>query len=85
MYFFLIGRHRGAFFSTLIEKGFIASKATTKKKAFEIVLNLVEAEHAEPIISDLLPFLSHKQPKLVAASINCITEILKYPKTIGIN
>lgn len=35
----------------------------------------IELDKADPIIEDLLPFVSHKMPKLVAATLNALTAI----------
>lgn len=60
-----------------IEKGLSAMKAGTRSKTVELLMILIELDVAEPVVTDLTTFFSHKQPKLVAASINCITEIVR--------
>ena len=60
-----------------IEKGLSATKAGTRAKTVEMLMILIELDVAEPVVTDLTSFLSHKQPKLVAAVINCLTEIIK--------
>lgn len=64
--------------STLIEKGLGAARVGTKTRAVEILLEFVAIDAAEPVITELGVFLSHKQPKLVAATVNAMTEIVKY-------
>ena len=61
----------------VIEKGLSVMKAGTRSKTVELLMILIELDIAEPVVADLTAFFSHKQPKLVAASINCITEIVK--------
>jgi len=41
----------------------------------EALLLYIELDKADPIIEDLLPFVSHKMPKLVAATLNALTAI----------
>lgn len=60
-----------------IEKGLSAMKAGTRSKTVELLMILIELDVTEPVVTDLTTFFSHKQPKLVAATINCITEIVK--------
>lgn len=62
---------------SVIEKGLSAMKAGTRTKTIELLMILIELDVAEPVVTDLVSFLSHKQPKLVAAAINCLTEIIK--------
>ena len=60
-----------------IEKGLSAMKAGTRTKTLELLMILIELDVAEPVVTDLISFLSHKQPKLVASVINCLTETVK--------
>ena len=60
-----------------IEKGLSAMKAGTKSKTVELLMILIELDVAEPVVTELVTFLNHKQPKLVAATINCLTEIIR--------
>ena len=52
-------------------------KAGTRTKTIELLMILIELDVAEPVVTDLITFFAHKQPKLVAASINCLTEIVR--------
>jgi cytoskeleton-associated protein 5 len=70
-------RFRSLVLSTIIEKGLGAARVTTRTKAVEVLLEFVAADVAEPVIMELGTFINHKQPKLVAASINVITEIVR--------
>lgn len=63
---------------SLIEKGLGATRAPTKAKALDIILEYVALDTGEPITTELSAFMTHKQPKIVAASINALTEIVKY-------
>lgn len=63
--------------TNVIEKGLSAMKAGTRMKTVELLMILIEMDIAEPVVTELTTFFSHKQPKLVAASINCLTEIVK--------
>lgn len=63
--------------TNVIEKGLSAMKAGTRTKTVELLMILIELDVAEPVVTELTCFFSHKQPKLVAASINCLTEIVR--------
>jgi len=63
--------------TNVIEKGLSAMKAGTRTKTIELLMILIEMDVAEPVVTELTTFFSHKQPKLVAASVNCLTEIVK--------
>ena len=52
-------------------------KAGTRSKTVELLMILIELDVSEPVVTDLISFLTHKQPKLVASVINCLTEIVK--------
>ena len=60
-----------------IEKGLSAMKAGTRTKTVELLMILIELDVSEPIVTDLISFFSHKQPKLIASAINCLTEIVR--------
>lgn len=61
----------------LVEKGLNVTRSGTKKAALELSLLYVEVENtAEGVISDLLKALDAKQPKLVAASVGIMKEIV---------
>jgi hypothetical protein len=61
-----------------IEKGLSAARAGTRTKTVELLMILIELDVAEPVVQDLLTFLSHKMPKLIASVLNCLTEIVRY-------
>ncbi|KAK3115054.1 hypothetical protein LTR53_005973 [Teratosphaeriaceae sp. CCFEE 6253] len=58
----------------IVEKGLMGRPAA-KASALESLLLLIELDKADPIIEELLPFLSHKQPKVIAASLSALTAI----------
>ncbi|KAK6330139.1 Microtubule-associated protein, microtubule dynamics during spindle orientation [Orbilia blumenaviensis] len=61
----------------LAEKGIVSTKAATKAKAIDVLLLYIELDTPAPIIDDLLPFLSHKMPKIVAATTNVLFTIYR--------
>ncbi|KAK4545867.1 hypothetical protein LTR36_002431 [Oleoguttula mirabilis] len=58
----------------IVEKGLMGRPAA-KAAALESLLLLIELDKADPIIEELLPFLAHKQPKVIAASLAAVTSI----------
>ncbi|RDW68329.1 hypothetical protein BP5796_08986 [Coleophoma crateriformis] len=60
----------------LAEKGLASTRAATKASALEAILLYVELDTAGPIIEELLPVLSNKQPKVVAATLASLTAII---------
>lgn len=58
-----------------MEKGLTSTKANTKSYSLEAILLYIELDIAAPIIEDLLPPLSNKQPKVVAATLGALTAI----------
>lgn len=71
----LILRTRGHVVTSLVEKGLASTRAATKKSAQEAILLYIELDTPAPIIDDLLPALSNKQPKVVAATLAMLTAI----------
>ncbi|KAI9652719.1 MAG: Microtubule-associated protein, microtubule dynamics during spindle orientation [Alyxoria varia] len=68
-------RTRSTAIAPLAEKGLIASKPSAKQKAQEAILLYIEMDIADPVIDELLPLLSHKLPKIIAAVLNTFTAI----------
>ncbi|KAF7934384.1 uncharacterized protein EAE98_000905 [Botrytis deweyae] len=68
-------RTRSHTLTSLVEKGLSSTRAATKASALEALLLYVELDVAAPVIEELLPALSHKQPKIVAATVTAITAI----------
>ncbi|BFZ57087.1 hypothetical protein PYCC9005_004137 [Savitreella phatthalungensis] len=59
----------------LVDKCLGSTRAGTKQKAIDACLMYVELEAGEPVIEDLIPGLSAKLPKLVAATASAIRHI----------
>ena len=59
----------------IVEKGLAATRPQAKQKALELILLYIELDKADPIIEELLPILSHKQPKIIAATLSALTSI----------
>lgn len=61
----------------LCEKGLSSSRAGTKAKAIDALLWFVEyAGDAGAIVEDILPFLSHRLPKLVSGCVGALAQII---------
>ena len=61
----------------LVEKGLSSTRAASKANALEAILQYAELDVPGPIVEDILPILSHKQPKVVAAAVKSLTEIYR--------
>ncbi|KAJ9608129.1 hypothetical protein H2200_007117 [Cladophialophora chaetospira] len=59
----------------IYEKGLSSTRAQTKASALEAILLYIELDKSDPVIEELLPALSHKQPKVIAATLTAITAI----------
>ncbi|KAI9883054.1 MAG: hypothetical protein M1823_005179 [Watsoniomyces obsoletus] len=59
----------------LAEKGLSSTRAATKTSSLEALLLYVELDQPGPVVEELLPALSHKQPKIIAAVLNALTSI----------
>jgi hypothetical protein len=68
-------RTRNHTISSLAEKGLSSTRAATKASALEAILLYIELDTAVPVIEELLPALSNKQPKVVAATLAALTAI----------
>ncbi|KAI6248598.1 Spindle pole body component alp14 [Erysiphe necator] len=68
-------RSRGYTINSLVEKGLASAKVNTKSTSLEAILLYVELDTAAPVLEDLLPSLSNKQPKVVAATLGALTAI----------
>ncbi|KAI9870786.1 MAG: Microtubule-associated protein, microtubule dynamics during spindle orientation, partial [Pleopsidium flavum] len=66
---------RNVTISPIVEKGLSSTRAATKQSALEALLLYIELDKADPIIEDLIPHLSHKQPKIIAAALSALTSI----------
>ncbi|KAF3905369.1 hypothetical protein ABW21_db0201741 [Orbilia brochopaga] len=63
--------------ASLVEKGLVSSKASTKSKTVDVLLLYIELDIPSPVVDELLPFLSHKMPKVVAATTNALCTIYR--------
>jgi cytoskeleton-associated protein 5 len=59
----------------IYEKGLLSTRPQAKASALEAILLYVEIDKSDPVIEELLPALSHKQPKVIAATLGAITAI----------
>ncbi|KAK6332720.1 Microtubule-associated protein, microtubule dynamics during spindle orientation [Orbilia brochopaga] len=70
-------RSRPHTIAPLVEKGLVSSKASTKLKSVDVLLLHIELDTPSPVVDELLPFLSHKMPKVVAATTNALCTIYR--------
>ncbi|KAK9721017.1 hypothetical protein K7432_003762 [Basidiobolus ranarum] len=61
----------------VVDKGLSSSRAGTKNKAVDIMLLFVEIGSADIVIEHLLNSLNHKLPKLVAAALFSLKQIIR--------
>ncbi|KAL2177352.1 armadillo-type protein [Thermothelomyces heterothallicus CBS 202.75] len=59
----------------IAEKCLTSTRAATKASALEALLLFIEIDVPAPVIEELLPVLSSKQPKVVAAALSALTQI----------
>lgn len=68
-------RTRGHTVTPIVEKCLSSTRPATKQNALEALLLYIEMDAAGPIVEDVLPGLSNKVPKNVAATLNALTQI----------
>lgn len=69
--------------SSLCEKGLSSSRAGTKTKSVEVLLLFVEVSNdAGLVVEDILPFLTHRLPKLVAGCVGALASMVENFGTI---
>ncbi|KAI0545348.1 ARM repeat-containing protein [Xylaria curta] len=68
-------RSRGQVVAPIVEKGLVSTRPATKASSVEALLLLVELDVAAPVIEDILPAISAKQPKVIAAALAALTTI----------
>ncbi|KAI1104790.1 armadillo-type protein [Jackrogersella minutella] len=68
-------RSRGHVVTPIVEKGLVSTRPATKASSIEALLLLVEIDVSGPIIEDILPAISAKQPKVIAAALSALTTI----------
>lgn len=59
----------------ICEKALISARESTRKNAIEALLLIVEHDNAAPVVEGMVPFLSSKLPKLVAATVKALNVI----------
>lgn len=69
-------RSRNQTITPIVEKGLTSTRAAIKQSAIEALLLYIELDKVDPIIEDLLPSLSSKQPKVIAAALAALTTIV---------
>ncbi|KAG0237016.1 Microtubule-associated protein, microtubule dynamics during spindle orientation [Actinomortierella wolfii] len=69
----------------VVEKCLSAARTGTKAKALELILLCVEVDTPDPVIENVLPGLDARLPKLVAATTNALTAIVRTYGTKNIN
>ncbi|KAI1764839.1 armadillo-type protein [Hypoxylon sp. FL1150] len=68
-------RSRGQVVTPIVEKGLVSTRPGTKASSIEAILLLIELDIAGPVIEDILPAISAKQPKVIAAALAALTTI----------
>ncbi|KAI0131495.1 ARM repeat-containing protein [Daldinia grandis] len=68
-------RSRGHVVTPIVEKGLVSTRPATKASSVEALLLLIELDAAGPVVEDILPALSAKQPKVIAAALAALTTI----------
>lgn len=66
---------RSATVAPVVEKG-LTGRPAAKQAALESLLLLIELDRADPVVEEILPFISHKLPKLVVAALAALTAIV---------
>ncbi|KAI0534850.1 armadillo-type protein [Xylaria digitata] len=68
-------RSRAQVITPIVEKGLISTRPATKAASLEALLLLIELDVAGPVIEDILPVISAKLPKVIAAALAALTTI----------
>lgn len=61
----------------VVEKCLGATRAGTKNKAIDLILMYIQVDTPDPIVQEVLPGLDAKQPKLVAATVTTLKEVIR--------
>lgn len=69
-------RTRGLTLEPIREKALSSTRPAAKAAALEAVLLYVEIDKPDLVLEELLPALSHKQPKVIAATLSAISTII---------
>lgn len=59
----------------IVEKGLASTRPAAKQKALEAILLYIELDKPDPIVEEIIPLLSHKQPKIIATTLSALTSI----------
>lgn len=70
-------RLRPTVVAAMIEKSLGSSRAGTRKNCLDGLLWFIELDTSDPIVEELLPYLSHRMPKLVVGATSALTEIFR--------
>ncbi|CAE6995774.1 hypothetical protein P3342_000201 [Pyrenophora teres f. teres] len=68
-------RTRNITIATIAEKGLPSTRPAAKQKALEALMLYIETDKPDPVIEELLPVLGNKQPKVIAATLDALTQI----------
>ncbi|KAF4555027.1 Hypothetical protein D9617_3g020960 [Elsinoe fawcettii] len=67
-------RTRTETITPIVEKG-LTGRPAAKASALEALMLYIELDKADPVIDELIPLLSHKQPKVIAATLSALTSL----------
>lgn len=68
-------RIRGTVVGPLVEKALGSTRAGTRQNAIDALLWFVELDTPDPVVEEMIPFLSHRTPKVVVATLKGLSEI----------
>jgi cytoskeleton-associated protein 5 len=72
------GKVRPMVLPVLIEKCLANGRTGIRAKCLEALLFFVELDTSESVIAELAAFMTHKQPKLIAACLAAVADIVRY-------
>lgn len=67
-------RTRNETIAPIVEKG-LTGRPAAKASALEALMLYIELDKPDPVIDELIPLLSHKQPKIIAATLSALTSL----------
>ncbi|ODV98497.1 hypothetical protein PACTADRAFT_31888 [Pachysolen tannophilus NRRL Y-2460] len=73
----IISKLRVSVIGPMCEKSLASSRAGTRQNAVDALMWFIELDTADPVIEQLIPYLSHKMPKLISGCTMALTEIIK--------
>ena len=68
-------RTRSSTITPIYEKGLTQTRPAAKASSLEALLLYIELDKSEPVLEEILPAFSHKQPKVIAAALAATTAI----------